>query len=303
MIGCLFLLFFDACKQDKTLFEKVNSEEIGITFANQVKESEQENILNYEYFYNGGGVAAGDFNNDGLTDLYFTGNQVENKLYLNITKEGKLNFEDITAKAGVAGRKDAWKTGVSVVDINADGWLDIYVCYSGKREPGFRKNQLFINNHDLTFTEKAQAYGLDDSGYSTQATFLDYDLDGDLDCFLINHNLGGYQRKEAAVMRASLDYNAGDKLFRNDADGKSEPHFVDVSVAAGIKGNPLGFGLGVSVSDINQDGYPDIYVTNDYVEDDYLYINQKNGTFKDELRDRIEHTSYSAMGIVFWQHI
>lgn len=297
MIGCLFLLFFDACKQDKTLFEKVNSEEIGITFANQVKESEQENILNYEYFYNGGGVAAGDFNNDGLTDLYFTGNQVENKLYLNISKEGKLNFEDITAKAGVAGRKDAWKTGVSIVDINADGWLDIYVCYSGKREPEFRKNQLFINNHNLTFTEKAQAYGLDDSGYSTQATFLDYDLDGDLDCFLINHNLGGYQRKEAAVMRASLDYNAGDKLFRNDADGKSEPHFVDVSVAAGIKGNPLGFGLGVSVSDINQDGYPDIYVTNDYVEDDYLYINQKNGTFKDELRDRIEHTSYSAMGI------
>lgn len=297
MIGCLFLLFFDACKQDKTLFEQVNSEEIGITFANHVKESEQENILNYEYFYNGGGVAAGDFNNDGLTDLYFTGNQVENKLYLNISKEGKLNFEDITAKAGVAGRKEAWKTGVSVVDINADGWLDIYVCYSGKREPEFRKNQLFINNHNLTFTEKAQAYGLDDSGYSTQATFLDYDLDGDLDCFLINHNLGGYQRKEAAVMRASLDYNAGDKLFRNDADGKSEPHFVDVSVAAGIKGNPLGFGLGVSVSDINQDGYPDIYVTNDYVEDDYLYINQKNGTFKDELRDRIEHTSYSAMGI------
>jgi hypothetical protein len=297
IIGCLFLLFFDACKQDKTMFEQVNSEEIGITFANQVKESEDENILNYEYFYNGGGVAAGDFNNDGLTDLYFTGNQVENKLYLNISKEGKLNFEDITAKAGVAGRKDAWKTGVSIVDINADGWLDIYVCYSGKREPEFRKNQLFINNHNLTFTEKAQAYGLDDSGYSTQATFLDYDLDGDLDCFLINHNLGGYQRKEAAVMRASLDYNAGDKLFRNDADGKSEPHFVDVSVAAGIKGNPLGFGLGVSVSDINQDGYPDIYVTNDYVEDDYLYINQKNGTFKDELRDRIEHTSYSAMGI------
>ncbi|MGX7686575.1 VCBS repeat-containing protein [Flectobacillus roseus] len=278
-----------SCKNQDTLFTLKTPEETGIQFANIVTESEQENILNYEYFYNGGGVAAADFNNDGLTDLYFTGNQVLNALYLN---KGEMQFENITSKAGVAGRQGAWKTGVSVVDINADGWLDIYVCYSGLRSEEIRKNQLFINNHNLTFTEKAQEYGLDDSGYSTQASFVDYDLDGDLDCFLINHNLAGYQRKEAAVMRAARDYNAGDKLFRND-----KGHFTDVSEQAGIKGNPLGFGLGVMVSDVNQDGFPDIYVTNDYVEDDYLYINQKNGTFKDELRERIGHTSYSSMGV------
>ncbi len=285
-----FLLLMISCQKEKTLFQKISPEESGITFTNQVTESEKENILNYEYFYNGGGVASGDFNNDGLVDLYFTGNQVDNKLYLN---KGALHFEDITEKSGTAGRKDGWKTGVSVVDINADGWLDIYLCYSGLRDSTLRKNQLFINNHNLTFSEKAAEYGLDDSGYSTQATFLDYDLDGDLDCFLVNHNLAGYQRKEASVMRNAYDYNAGDKLFRNNGNQR----FTDISKEAGIKSNPLGFGLGVMVSDVNKDGYPDIYVTNDYVEDDYLYINQKNGTYRDELRERISHTSYSSMGV------
>ena len=290
-----FLLLIFSCNKEKTLFQKLSPETSGITFTNNVTESEKENILNYEYFYNGGGVASGDFNNDGLVDLYFTGNQVDNKLYLN---KGKLQFEDITEKSGTSGRKDGWKTGVSIVDINADGWLDIYLCYSGLRDSTLRKNQLFINNHNLTFSEKAAEYGLDDSGYSTQAAFLDYDLDGDLDCFLVNHNLAGYQRKEAAVMRAARDYNAGDKLFQNDGKGR----FMDVSEQTGIKGNPLGFGLGVMVSDINNDGYPDIYVTNDYVEDDYLYINQKNGLgssprYKDELREHISHTSYSSMGV------
>lgn len=292
-IGFLLLLF--SCNKEKTLFQKLSPEASGITFTNQVTESEKENILNYEYFYNGGGMASGDFNNDGLLDLYFTGNQVDNKLYLN---KGDLRFEDITEKSGTAGRKGAWKTGVSLVDINADGWLDIYVCYSGLRDSTLRKNQLFINNHNLNgssprFSEKAAEYGLDDSGYSTQAAFLDYDLDGDLDCFLVNHNLAGYQRKEASVMRNAYDYNAGDKLFRNDGNQL----FTDISKEAGIKGNPLGFGLGVMVSDVNQDGYPDIYVTNDYVEDDYLYINQQGKTFKDELRERIAHTSYSSMGV------
>ncbi len=306
LIGSILLcLNFTACHKDKTLFESLNANETGIQFSNNITESEQENILNYEYFYNGGGVAAGDFNNDGLVDLYFTGNQIDNKLYLN---KGELNgaslrFEDITEKAGVAGRKGGWKTGVSVVDINADGWLDIYVCYSGLRDSTLRKNQLFINNHNLTFSEKAKEYSLDDSGYSTQAAFLDYDLDGDLDCFLVNHNLAGYERKEASVMRNTYDYNAGDKLFRNDGNQHgSSPRFTDISKEAGIKSNPLGFGLGVAVSDVNQDGFPDIYVANDYVEDDYLYINQKNGDgssprFKDELREHIEHTSYSSMGV------
>ncbi|MES2516900.1 MAG: CRTAC1 family protein, partial [Bacteroidota bacterium] len=294
--GCLIIIpLFFSCSKEKTLFEKISPEESGITFTNQVIESEKENILNYEYFYNGGGVASGDFNNDGLIDLYFTGNQVDNKLYLN---KGALKFEDITEKSGTAGRKNGWKTGVSLVDINADGWLDIYVCYSGLRDSTLRKNQLFINNHNLNgssprFSEKASEYGLDDSGYSTQAAFLDYDLDGDLDCFLVNHNLAGYQRKEASVMRNAYDYNAGDKLFRNDGNER----FTDISKEAGIKSNPLGFGLGVMVSDINKDGYPDIYVTNDYVEDDYLYINQQGKSFKDELRERITHTSYSSMGV------
>jgi enediyne biosynthesis protein E4 len=175
--------------------------------------------------------------------------------------------------------------------------LDIYVCYSGKKEDSLRKNQLFINNHNLNdssprFTEKAKEYVLDDSGYSTQAAFFDYDMDGDLDCFLINHNLKNYQRKEAAVMRAQRDYNAGDKLFRND-----NQKFTEVTVEAGIKSNALGFGLGLVISDVNNDGYPDIYVGNDYVEDDYLYINQKNGTYRDELRERIDHTSNFSMGV------
>jgi hypothetical protein len=289
--GFICFCFWVSCKNEKPLFEKIEADKSGIQFANIVTESEQENILNYEYFYNGGGVASGDFNNDGFVDLYFTGSQVDNKLYLN--KGTNLQFEDITEKAGVAGRKGAWKTGVSIVDINADGWLDIYVCYSGLRDSTLRKNQLFINNQNLTFSDKAAEYGLDDSGYSTQAAFFDYDLDGDLDCFLVNHNLAGYQRKEASVMRNAYDYNAGDKLFRNEGNNR----FTDISKESGIKSNPLGFGLGVMISDINQDGYPDIYVTNDYVEDDYLYINQQGKTFKDELRERIAHTSYSSMGI------
>ncbi|AKD58245.1 VCBS repeat-containing protein [Spirosoma radiotolerans] len=291
----LVLLTCLSCRDDKPRFIITNPAETGVAFTNQLTETEQENVLAFEYFYNGAGVAAGDLNNDGKVDLYYTGNQVANKLFIN---KGGLTFDDVTTKAGVAGRTDGWKTGVTLADVNADGWLDIYVCYGGLRPDSLRKNQLFINNHNLTFTDRAAEYGLADSGYSVQANFFDYDLDGDLDCFLINHNLKNYQRKEASVMRAERDYNAGDKLFRNDGKVGSVTsiHFTDVSEQAGIKGNPLGFGLGVSVSDINRDGYPDVYVTNDFVEDDYCYINQGNGTFRDELRSRIDHTSYSAMG-------
>ena len=289
------LLVYTACTKNDHRFEKTDPKATGVTFTNQLIESEQENVLTFEYFYNGAGVAAGDLNNDGKVDLYYTGNQVANKLYIN---KGGFTFDDITTRAGVAGRSNGWKTGVTLADVNADGWLDIYVCYGGLRPDSLRKNQLFINNHNLTFTDRAAEYGLADSGYSVQANFFDYDLDGDLDCFLINHNLKNYQRKEASVMRAERDYNAGDKLFRNDGNVGSSAaiHFTDVSEQAGVKGNPLGFGLGVSVSDINRDGYPDVYVTNDFVEDDYCYINQGNGTFRDELRSRIDHTSYSAMG-------
>ena len=333
VISLLILTCF-GCKHTDTLFEKTDPAQTGVAFTNQLTETEQENILAFEYFYNGAGVATGDLNNDGKPDLYFTGNQVDNKLFINKTEAGQpLKFTDVTAQAGVAGRAGGWKTGVTLADVNADGWLDIYVCYSGMRPDSLRRNQLFINNKNTagavpTFTERAHEYGLDDSGYSVQANFFDYDRDGDLDCFLINHNLKNYQRKEAAVMRAERDYNAGDKLFRNDGRG----YFIDVSEAEGIKGNPLGFGLGVSVSDVNADGWPDVYVTNDFVEDDYLYINQlglkrqevrgksREGSnsgksqnaaqvsplasrisplnaFRDELRDRINHTSYSAMGV------
>ncbi|GAB4001084.1 VCBS repeat-containing protein [Spirosoma daeguense] len=288
IVSFLLLLVCLGCQKHKVLFEKTDATTTGISFTNQLKETEQENVLAFEYFYNGAGVAAGDLNNDGRVDLYFAGNQVDNKLYIN---KGDFRFDEVTEKAGVSGRANGWKTGVTLADVNADGWLDIYVSYSGLRPDSLRRNQLFINNHNLTFTDQAATYGLDDAGYSVQANFFDYDRDGDLDCFLINHNLKNYQRKEAAVMRAERDYNAGDKLFRND-----NGHFNDVSAQAGIKGNPLGFGLGVSVSDLNGDGYPDIYITNDYVEDDYCYINQRNGTFRDELRERVEHTSYSAMG-------
>lgn len=276
------------------MFSVLETNQTNIDFNNSLKESDTENVLSYEYFYNGGGVGAGDFNNDGLVDLFFTGNQVRNELYLN---KGELKFEKITENAGVTKLEGAWATGVSVVDINADGWLDIYVCYSGLRDSTLRKNQLFINkglqNASPEFTEQAESYGLADSGYSSQAIFLDYDSDGDLDCFLVNHNLAGYERKEAHVMRTAYDYNAGDKLFRNNGNNT----FTDVTKEAGIKANPLGFGLGVTFSDINNDGYPDIFVANDFVEDDYLYINQKNGTFKDQMRENLEHSSYSSMGV------
>ena len=307
MKPAIFLLAITACvacQNGGTLFEKTDPASTGVAFANTLTETEQENILAFEYFYNGAGVATGDLNNDGRVDLYFTGNQVPNKLFLNQTEAGgTLKFADATARAGVSGRAGGWKTGVTLADVNADGWLDIYVCYSGLRPDSLRRNQLFINTTNVpgnppTFAERAAAYGLADSGYSVQANFFDYDRDGDLDCFLINHNLKNYQRKEAAVMRTERDYNAGDKLFRNDGQN----HFVDVSAAEGIKGNPLGFGLGVSVSDVNADGWPDVYVANDFVEDDYLYINQRGHTgtapaFRDELRERIGHTSYSAMGV------
>lgn len=251
-------------------------------------------MLKYGYFYNGGGVAAADFNNDGLIDLYFTGNLNANKLYLNKTESGsgKLTFDDITDKAGV-GAAEGWNTGVSVVDINADGWLDIYVCRSAATDARLRRNLLFINNKNLTFSEKAAEYGLDDSAYSTQAAFFDYDRDGDLDCFLLNHSVQEY----AGFSRMISDYkqqtnaNYSSKLYQNQA-GK----FVDVSAAAGLTSNVLSFGLAVAVSDFNNDGWLDFYVSNDYNENDYLYINQQGGTFKEVVRESMGHTSLYSMG-------
>ena len=283
---------------EPTLFERLDASETGVTFANNLQESEQWNILAYEYYYNGGGVAVGDFNNDSLPDLYFTGNQVPNKLYLNKgARDGApLKFEDITEKAGVAGRDDGWATGVTVADVNADGYLDMYVCYSGPLEAEKRKNQLFINNGNLTFTERAGEWGVAEAGFSTQATFLDYDRDGDLDLFVMNHNLRNYGRKEAGVLKSARDPYAGDKLYRNEATAGGAPRFVEVSALAGIRSNALGFGLGLAVSDLNHDGWPDIFVGNDYVEEDYVYLNNQDGTFREAGKEMMGHFSFSTMG-------
>ena len=277
------------------MFSLVN--ESGIDFTNTLTETKDFNVFKYRNFYNGGGVAAGDLNNDGLPDIFFTANQGSDKLYLN---KGNFKFEDISIKAGFT-EKNRWGTGVVFVDINADGWLDIYVCNAGNMfDSSLRKNQLFINNHNLTFTDKAKEYGLDNDGYSTQASFFDYDLDGDLDCFIVNNspipvntlnhtNMRDLPAKDWQV--ASFLKGGGDHLYRNDNN-----HFTEVTKEAGIHGTLISLGLGVTVGDVNNDGYPDVYVSNDFFERDYLYINQRNGTYKDELEKYVQHTSLSSMG-------
>jgi enediyne biosynthesis protein E4 len=273
------------------LFKLLSSKETNIEFSNNIADSENRNVLNYEYFYNGGGVAVGDINNDGLEDIFFTSNSGENKLYLNL---GNMKFKDITEEAcpELAGRKGSWKTGVTMADVNGDGLLDIYVCYSGNVDSNLRRNQLFINQGNLEFKEEAKQYGLDDPGYSTQAAFFDYDNDGDLDMFLLNHNIKKMDNNEIASFRKGVDPYAGDKLFENQ-----NGHFVDVTAKAGIHQFPLTFGLGVAISDINKDGWQDIYVTNDYNEPDYVYINNHDGTFTEKSADYFTHESQSSMGV------
>ncbi len=282
----------------KTLFTLLTPQETGVTFVNKVENQKDFNIFKYRNFYNGGGVALGDINNDGLVDIYLTGNMEQNKLYLN---KGDLKFEDITEKAGVQGNKP-WSTGVVMVDVNADGLLDIYVSNAGNLEGNNHDNDLYINNGDLTFTEMAEAYNLAKTGFSTHASFFDYDKDGDLDAYILNNSnipvssLGYAEQREVRAQDwegvPHIFRGVGDMLLRND-DGK----FVDVSEDAGIYGSLIGFGLGVLVTDINQDTYPDIYVSNDFYERDYLYINQKDGTFTEEIKEYTSHLSLSAMGI------
>ena len=290
-------MFCSSCNKQnkKTLFTLVKNS--SIDFVNSLSETKSFNVFNYRNFYNGGGVAIGDINNDGLADVFFTSNQGANKLYLN---KGNFQFEDISEKAGFH-RKQQWSTGVVFADVNGDGWLDIYVCNAGNMfDSTLRKNQLFINNHNLTFTECAAKYGLDNDGYTTQATFFDYDLDGDLDCFLVNNspipvNTLNYENlRDISPANTNVpDFlkGGGDHLYRNDGG-----HFKEVSKEAGIHGGLISLGLGVAVADVNNDGYPDVYVSNDFYERDYLYINQKDGTFKDELEGRIGHTSHATMG-------
>ncbi len=291
LLGSASLLSCSDTHKDKdaaVLFAKMPSSQTGISFTNEVKDTKEMNILNYHNFYNGGGVAIGDINNDGKPDVFFTSNQGENRLYLN---KGNFVFEDITQKSGISS-KHKWHTGVTMVDINGDGWLDIYVSNAGIMPGDDRANELFINHGDGSFAEEAKQYGLDDRGCTTQAIFFDYDHDGDLDCFMLNNSPKsidnfGY-KKDARIIRDPVN---GDRLYRNDA-GK----FTDVSNQAGIFGSEIAFGLGVTVGDMDNDGWEDIYVANDFFEHDYLYINQHNGTFKEVITEAMGHMSNGAMG-------
>lgn len=293
-----FLLLFaislyTSCSNEKqpTLFTQLSPATSGIHFKNIITEALTDSSLILEFAYMGGGVGIGDFNNDGLKDIYFSGNQVSSRLYIN---KGNNQFEDITEKAGVG--TNIWATGVSIVDINADGYDDIYVCAFGKNLTTRAKNLLFINQKDLTFREEAELYGLADSSYSTQATFFDYDKDGDLDMYLTNYMLNGPNANTIFPRNLTGTSPANDRLYRNDgiANGSDHPHFTDVTLEAGIKED--GYGLGVVVSDFNNDNWPDIYVSDDFLSNDFLWINNQDGTFTNTIAASLKHQSYSGMG-------
>ncbi len=295
--GFLFLFFFlVSCKEKDRVtpfFKVVSAEKSGLTFENRLHPSPTFNMFKYMYFYNGAGVGAGDFNNDGRIDLFFSANQSTNSLYLN---EGNLHFQNITGSCGIKPSK-GWSTGVSVVDINNDGWLDIYVCQVSGIETFAGANELWVNKGLKEgipqFENEAAKYGLDFSGFSTQAAFLDYDRDGDLDMFLLNHSVnqnGTFAPRDKFL--GTYHEKSGDRMYRNDA-GK----FTDVTRPSRINSSAISFGLGVVITDINMDGWPDLYVGNDFHENDYLYINQKDGTFLDESSDKMMHTSMYTMGV------
>ena len=281
------IIFLGCTDREGQVFVNPSSDETGVSFQNTITETDELNILDYLYFYNGGGVAIGDINDDGLPDVFLSGNQVKNRLYLN---EGNLKFKDISATAGISG-ESSWNTGAVMGDVNGDGLLDIYVCAVVGINGFNGQNELFINNGDNTFTESAAQYGLDFDTYSSSAAFLDYDLDGDLDMYLLNHAVHTQQSYGKAEVRYKRNQQSGDKLLRNDGG-----FFVDVSEEAGIYGGANGYGLGIAVADFNQDGYPDIYVGNDFHEDDYYYLNNGDGTFTEELRRFFGHISKFSMG-------
>ncbi|MGI0105772.1 FG-GAP-like repeat-containing protein [Salinimicrobium sp. WS361] len=290
------LLVLSSCKKEDEvatsespetkIFRTVSSEESAIDFSNNLTESDSLNYFSYSYIYMGGGVAAGDINNDGLQDLYFTGNQVPNKLYLN---KGNLEFEDITEAAGVAG-DERWYTGVTMADVNGDGYLDIYLSVGGKFEP--KNNQLFINNGDGTFAEKASEYGLDDPGNSVQTTFFDYDKDGDLDAYIANYPPTRFDSPNFIYeykMKNVSDLES-DHLLRNDGG-----RFTDVTDEAGVRS--FGLSLSATVADLNNDSWPDIYISNDFSSPDFLYMNNGDGTFREVVKKATSHTSFFGMGV------
>ncbi len=287
LLALILTLLLVQCSDEARLFEEVANSTSGLDFANTLIEHDDFNMLDYLYFYNGGGVALGDINEDGRVDIFLSGNQVSNKLFLN---KGGMVFEDISAKARVQGGSD-WNTGSVMGDVNGDGLLDIYVCAVVGLKGLGGHNELYINNGDLTFSERSQDFGLDFETYSSSAAFLDYDMDGDLDIYLLNHAIHTPESFGNAALRLKRSADTGDKLLRNDG-----ARFVDVSEEAGIYGSVIGYGLGVSIADFNQDGFPDIYVGNDFHEDDYLYLNQGDGTFKERLRDFFTQTTRFSMG-------
>ena len=286
IILCFSLLLL-ACNQKELLFKNPTSQETGLKFKNTITPTNELNILDYLYYYNGGGVALGDINNDGLLDIFLSANQEKNKLFIN---KGNLQFEDITTKASVSGNS-SWNTGAVMGDLNGDGLLDIYVCAVVGVHGFYGYNELYINNGDETFTESAEKYKLDFDSYSSSAAFLDFDLDGDLDIYLLNHAIHTQESFGKANLRYKRNEQTGDRLLRNDGGT-----FTDISESAGIFGGINGYGLGISVADFNQDGFPDIYVGNDFHEDDYYYINNGDATFSDQLKDYFGHTTRFSMG-------
>ena len=299
----VIIILLDSCHStistppsSKPLFKLLSEKQTRIGFTNRLTEGLNTNVLMYEYFYNGGGVAIGDVNGDGLQDIYFSGNMVDNKLYLN---KGNMQFKDVTNISGVEGRPGPWKTGVTMADVNGDGKTDIFVCYSGKLPGVKRIPQLFINlgndsNGIPHFKDEAAKFGLTDSSYSTQGYFFDYDRDGDLDLLLLNHN----PKRISNLTEASIislihqgDNQSGIKLYRNDNN-----HFVDVTKESGLLNSTLNYNLSAGIADINGDGWPDIYISNDYLVPDHLYINNHNGTFTDQLQQQLGHTSEASMG-------
>ncbi|CAN5150520.1 VCBS repeat-containing protein [soil metagenome] len=295
IFAALLSLLFYSCNTKKPgaddfHFTLMDASHTNIDFNNKLTENDAVNFLNDQYIYIGAGVGAGDFNNDGLQDLFFAGGQVSSKLYIN---KGNFEFEDVTERAGL--KTDEWCTGVSVVDINNDGLSDIYVCVSHAHNPEQRRNLLFINKGNLKFSEEAKEYGLDDPGFSTQAAFVDYDKDGDLDMYLMNHK--AFQREPNNIVQdGKTSFVAADKLYRNEGTppGRDHPVFKDVSEQAGIM--EMGYGLGLSISDFNNDGWPDIYVANDFVSNDLLWLNNKNGSFTNCISNSIRHQSFNSMG-------
>ncbi len=298
--SCMFLIAFfllagcTSHQKKEATFEVLEADKTGLHFENKLTPTKEFNMFNYMYFYNGAGAAAGDFNNDGLIDLFFASNQGQNKMYLN---KGKLQFTDVTTAAGIP-HDGSWSTGVSIVDINNDGLLDIYICRVGKYQILNSKNQLLVckgidKNGTPFYEDEAMQYGLDFSGFSSQAVFFDYDMDGDLDMFLLNHSVhqnGSFAPRADFV--GTYSELSGDRLYRND--GKI---FTDVTKQSKINSSAISYGLGVAVADINMDGYPDLYVGNDFHENDYLYINQKDGTFSEENNKQLMHTSQFSMGV------